>query len=42
MTEKAFTPDLLGDCIPTKRTNNRTEAAALHEVLPWIPERLKT
>lgn len=27
------TPDLLGDCIPTKRTNDRPEAAALCEVL---------
>lgn len=35
MTEKSFTgaPDLLGDCIPTKRTNDKPEAAALCEVL---------
>jgi len=34
MTEKAFTPgatDLLGDCIQTKRTNDRPEAAAVSE-----------
>lgn len=27
------TPDLLGDCIPTKRKNDKPEAAALCEVL---------
>ena len=35
MTEKSFSgaTDLLGDCIPTKRTNDKPEAAALVEVL---------
>ena len=35
MGKKSFSgaTDLLGDCIPTKRTNDRPEAAALCEVL---------